>query len=86
MAIELDDDTRKRAIRTIQWFFAERRDEDIGDLQARFVLDFFLEKLGPVVYNQAIRDAQAWLQDKVVDLDGELFEEEPPPLQRAADE
>jgi uncharacterized protein (DUF2164 family) len=78
MTIKLDKDAQKRAITALQRHFEDRRDEELGNLEAAFLLDFFLEHVGPVVYNQAIRDAQALMQDKVVDLDGELFEEEPP--------
>lgn len=77
LAIELEKDDRVRAVRAIQKHFEERRDEEIGNLEAQFLLDFLLEQVGPAIYNRAIRDAQAVMQDKLVDLDGELFEPEP---------
>ncbi len=77
MAIELSKDARQRLVRALQNYFAEKLDQEIGDLAAGLLLDFLLEELGPPVYNQAIRDAQAWLQDKLVDLDGQLYEPEP---------
>ena len=40
------------------------------------LLNFFLEEIGPAVYNRAIHDAQARLQQRVADLDGELFVDE----------
>ncbi len=33
-------------------------------------------RIGPTVYNGAVRDAQAWFQEKVGDLDGSCFEPE----------
>ena len=77
MAIELDKDARARAIRKLQTWFADKRDEEIGNLEAQFLLDFFIEHVGPGIYNQAVKDAQALMQDKLVDIDGELFEDEP---------
>jgi uncharacterized protein (DUF2164 family) len=37
-----------------------------------------VSELGPAVYNQAIRDAQGFLQQRIEDLDVEYFEEEEP--------
>ncbi len=35
-----------------------------------------MKQLGPPVYNQAIRDAHGFIQDKLIDLEGELYEPE----------
>jgi uncharacterized protein (DUF2164 family) len=40
------------------------------------LLDFFVEEIGPAIYNRAISDAQVRLQQRVMDLNGELFEDE----------
>ena len=76
MAIELPGAARKELAAAIKHYFAEERDEEIGDLQASFLLDFVLEAIGPSIYNQAIRDAQARLQVAVADLDLTLHEPE----------
>ena len=77
MSIEFDKEQRAQAVESIQHYFEHKRDEELGNLEAGFLLDFFLEKLGPMVYNRAVRDAQALMQDKLIDLEGELFEAEP---------
>jgi len=74
MAIELDKDSRTQAIQSIQTYFTEKRDEELGNLEAGFLLDFFLDQIGPTIYNRAVGDAQALMQDKLIDIDGELFE------------
>ena len=76
MAIELDKEPRSQAIKSIQGYFEEKRDEELGNLEAGFLLDFFLEQIGPIIYNRAVSDAQALMQDKLIDIDGELFEPE----------
>jgi len=76
MAITLPPETEKRLYASIKRFFAEKLDDDIGDLKARLVLDYSLREIGPTVYNQAIADAQAWMQGKLADLDGSRFEPE----------
>lgn len=50
--------------------------EPIGDLPASLLLNFFIEEIGPLIYNRAIADAQARLQQRVLDLNGELYAEE----------
>lgn len=76
MRIKLSEERRSVLIGAIQAFFREQLDDDIGELKAGLVLDFFVKQLGPPVYNQAIRDAHGFMQDKLVDLEGEFYEPE----------
>jgi len=76
MNIELSKDRRQELIRSIKSYFLEQHDEEIGDLKAGLLLDFFLDLIGPSVYNQAVKDAQAYFQQKVEDLDGVCFQPE----------
>ncbi|MBN2840021.1 MAG: DUF2164 domain-containing protein [Coriobacteriia bacterium] len=76
MAIALPDETKKALIDAIKHYFLEERDEEIGNLQASFLLDFVIKEIGPAIYNQAIRDAQARLQHAVAELDVTLYEPE----------
>ncbi len=75
MTIEISNDASKAAIASIQRYFAENLDEEIGNLAAGALLGFFLKEIGPVVYNQAVADAQARLQVRVAELDAEVYEE-----------
>ena len=77
MPIILPDSARTALIESLQHYHRTERDEEIGQLQAGFLLDFMLAHLGPAVYNQAIRDAQAHLQRITTDLDLTLHEPEP---------
>ena len=78
MKIKLSEERRRELIHAIRSFHHDRFDEEIGELRARLLLDFFLAALGPAVYNQGVRDAQVYLQDKLVDLDVEVHVEENP--------
>jgi uncharacterized protein (DUF2164 family) len=73
MPIELSRETSKALIPSIQRYFREMLEEEIGDLKAQLLLDFFLREIGPTVYNQAIHDAQAYFQEKVTDLDASCY-------------
>jgi uncharacterized protein (DUF2164 family) len=76
MTIELSSDASKTAIASIQRYFSENMDEAIGGLAAGALLSFFLKEVGPMVYNKAVADAQARLQERVAELDVEVYEEE----------
>ncbi|MGC3997678.1 MAG: DUF2164 domain-containing protein [Anaeromyxobacter sp.] len=76
MPIELDKDLRQQAIASIKRYAEEELEQDLGDLKAEGLLRFFLEELAPTVYNQAIRDAQRYMQERALDLDGVCHEEE----------
>lgn len=70
MTIKLEAETERYLLTSIKRFFAEELDEEIGDLKAMSVLDYFTREVAPSIYNQAIADAQAFFQDKVSDLGG----------------
>jgi uncharacterized protein (DUF2164 family) len=76
VTIELAKQARKDAIASIQKYFEEEIREPIGDLRAGLLLDFFLEEIGPAIYNRAIGDAQVRMQQRVSDLEGELYADE----------
>jgi uncharacterized protein (DUF2164 family) len=76
MAIKLDTDTEHRLIASIQRYCAQNLDEEIGDLKARLLLDFCLRELGPSIYNQAVRDAQAAMHEKISEVDTNCYETE----------
>jgi uncharacterized protein (DUF2164 family) len=77
MSIELDKDSRKEAIASIERYFKENFDEPhnrIGNIAASGLLGYFLEEIGPLIYNQAVAEVQERLQVRVSELDIELHE------------
>jgi uncharacterized protein (DUF2164 family) len=73
--IELPKDARQQAIASIERYFRENMDEPIGNVAAGGLLDFFLEEIGPAVYNQAVADVQERLRLRIDELDLEVHEE-----------
>lgn len=76
VTIDISRQARADAVNSIQRYFEENMPEPVGDLPAGLLLNFFLEEVGPVIYNRAIADAQTRLQQRVADLTGELFADE----------
>jgi uncharacterized protein (DUF2164 family) len=75
-SVELSRQQRATAIASLQRYFGENLSEPIGELPAGLLLNFFLEEIGPVIYNQAIADAQTRMLQRVSDLTGELYADE----------
>jgi uncharacterized protein (DUF2164 family) len=76
MTIELNKESRKEAIASIERYFRENMEEPIGNIAAGALLGFFLEEIGPVVYNRAVLEVQERLQARISELDIEVHEEE----------
>ena len=76
MTIELSKEARQQAIASIERYFLEHMDEKIGNIAAGGLLGFFLEEVGPSIYNRAVTDVQERLQARVSELDIEVHEDE----------
>ena len=79
--LKITDERREALLRSLQSHYFDQHAEEIGELKGELLIDFFLERLGPPVYNQAIGDARKFLQeridelgDEIIDFDGEAFE------------
>ncbi|MDP4127910.1 MAG: DUF2164 domain-containing protein [Bacillota bacterium] len=70
--IEINKETRVEMILAIKTYFLKERDEDLGDLAAGLVLDFFMEKLAPHAYNQGVYDSYKYINERTEDLLGIL--------------
>ena len=69
MTIEIPREARKEAVASIERYFRENMEELIGNIAADALLGYFLEEIGPLVYNQAVADVQERLQMRVSELD-----------------
>ena len=76
MTIEIPKEARQQAVQSIERWFQDERDEKIGNIAASALLGFFLEEIGPLVYNRAVADVQERLGARVAELDIEVHEEE----------
>ena len=76
MDIELAKEVRSQAVASIERYFRENLEERIGNIQAAALLNYFLEEIGPSIYNQAVSDAQDQMQRRVSELDIECHADE----------
>ena len=76
MPVRLTPDLRKQAIQSIGRYLEDELEQDIGEMQAGFLLDYFLTEIAPIAYNQGVSDARRFVEEKLQDLSGTCFEHE----------
>jgi len=76
MSITLNKESRATAVTSIERYFKDELDEKIGNIRAAALLNFFLEEIGPSIYNQAVADVQERLIGRVTEVDIECHEDE----------
>ncbi len=64
--------------RLIQNYMSAELDQDIGDLGAEMLLEFFGEKIGAYFYNQGLKDAQSVFANKMDDVNDTIYGIEQP--------
>ena len=75
MAIEISKPDRQQAIESLMRYAAEHLDERMGNVAAGALLGFFLEEIGPLVYNQAVAEVQERLLARVQEVDLEVHQD-----------
>jgi uncharacterized protein (DUF2164 family) len=75
MAIELTKEETQEIVPSLQKYFREELEQEIGDMQARFLLDYILKEIAPLAYNRGVKDAESYFRSKLEDLPAVCFEE-----------
>jgi uncharacterized protein (DUF2164 family) len=68
--IELPPEAQLQAVGSLRRFCTEELDVELSELQARQFLKFLLQEIAPTVYNAGVASAEAFLRDRVADLEG----------------
>jgi uncharacterized protein (DUF2164 family) len=71
-------DERDIICRKIQLYMREELEQEVGQFDAGFLLDFFAEEIGPYFYNRGLYDAQAILQSRLENIAEAIYEIEKP--------
>ena len=69
---------REIICRKIQLYMHEELEQEIGQFDAGFLLDFFAEEIGAYFYNRGLYDAQAILQGRLENIAEAIYELEKP--------
>ena len=76
MALTLTAEAQKQAVASIMRFGTDELEVEFSEIQARLLLRYILTEIGPTVYNTGVNDAQAFLRDRLVDLEATCYEPE----------
>ena len=77
--LKLTREEKQALVPRVQDYARAELDKELGDFEAEFLIDFFVDDLGPLLYNRALRDAQAVLHRRM-DMFGEALVELEKPL------
>jgi uncharacterized protein (DUF2164 family) len=58
----------------IQIYFSEELDQEIGQFDAQFLLDFISEEIGPYFYNRGLYDAQSILENRMDSISEAIYD------------
>lgn len=72
--IEFTQQQKILLVSEIQKYFDKELNQEIGDFDAEFLLDFFSEKVGGYYYNQGLNDARALLDEKLETITESFYE------------
>lgn len=75
MMVTLHNDQKAEIIVSLQRYVSAELDCELGEIQAKQLLDYILQEIGPFAYNLGVEDARAYLASKMEDLAGTCFEE-----------
>jgi len=76
--VEFSKEEKEVIISKIQLYFKEELDQDIGQFDAEFLLDFFSEQVGAYYYNRGLYDAQTILESRLESITETIYEIEKP--------
>lgn len=62
--ITLSAETEELVLDKLRDYMTAEFDIDIGNLPAKFLLDFIIETVGPHFYNQVVDDMEPWLYER----------------------
>lgn len=65
---KISREKRAEMVALIKDYFLTERQEDLGDLAATLILDFFAERLAPEFYNQGVYDSYRYVSRLVEDI------------------
>jgi uncharacterized protein (DUF2164 family) len=76
--IEFSAEEKAALVDKIQRYFQAELDQEIGQFDSEFLLDFFSEHLGAYYYNRGLYDARSILEGRVQDITEAIYEIEKP--------
>lgn len=71
--IDFTSKEKETMVEKLQAYFEKELDQDLGQFDAEFLLDFVSKELGAYFYNRGLHDARAVLENKLSTIDEDLY-------------
>ncbi|NNE66660.1 MAG: DUF2164 domain-containing protein [Pyrinomonadaceae bacterium] len=71
--IEFSTEEKAAIVSKIKDYFEAELDQDIGQFDAEFLLEFFVKEIGPFFYNKGVFDARGVFQSRLETIDEEIM-------------
>jgi len=75
MALELTPQEFEQITPSLQKYFREELDQELSEMKARFLLEYFQKEIAPLAYNMGVKDAEQYFRTKTEDLTGICYED-----------
>lgn len=71
--IDFTSNEKEAMVQKLQAYFEQELNQDLGQFDAEFLLDFVSKELGAYYYNRGLHDARAVLENKLSAIDEDLY-------------
>ena len=71
--IDFTSKEKEAMVEKLQAYFEKELEQDLGQFDAEFLLDFVSKELGAYFYNRGLHDARAVLENKLSTIDEDLY-------------
>ncbi len=71
--ITFSSQEKEAMVAKLQRYFEDELDQEIGQFDAEFLLDFIGKEMGAYFYNRGVHDARAIVAAKVESIDDEIY-------------
>jgi uncharacterized protein (DUF2164 family) len=75
MTPKLSKEQKAEFFDSLQRYFQEELDSRLSEIQAGFLLEYVLQEIAPLAYNQGVEDAQKYFLARSEELTGTHFAE-----------
>ncbi len=76
--IEFSKEEKQMMTQKVKKYFQDELNEDIGNFDAEFLIDFFSKEMGGFFYNRGLYDAETMISEKVSEISDLLLQLEKP--------
>ncbi len=76
MDFEISLDAKQQISYMLDTFLKDDLDIELSSFRLESFTEHCIKTLSPVIYNAAIKDAHAYVSDKLIDMEADLYAEE----------